>query len=75
MHYFYLYQKVRVSVCVCVCVCAHARAWGCVCMCICVFISFHRKGFSWLNKTINVMPEVHVRGGTFLCVSSTFVST
>ena len=25
-----------------------------------VFITFHRKGFSWLNmnKTINVMPEV-----------------
>ena len=37
-------------VCVCVCVCVR--------MCVCVFISFHRKGFSWLSKTINVMPEI-----------------
>ena len=25
--------------------------------CGCLFISFHRKDFSWLNKTINVTPE------------------
>ena len=35
-----------------------------------VFIAFHRKGFSWLNKTINVMPEVQASdvmlGGIFL---------
>ena len=24
----------------------------------CVFISFHRKGFSWLYKIINLMPEI-----------------
>ena len=28
----------------------------CVCVCACVFISFHC--FSWLNKTVNVMPEI-----------------
>ena len=33
-----------VSVCVCVCVCVY------VCVCVCVFISFHRKGFSWLKQ-------------------------
>ena len=27
------------------------------CLCMRVCISFHRKGFSWLNKT-NVMPEI-----------------
>ena len=47
------------------------------CVCVCVFISFHRKGFYWLNKTINVMPEIRP---AMLCwgngsVSSTFVST
>ena len=35
-----------------------ARARACVCVCVRVCISFHRKGFSWLNKTINVMPEI-----------------
>ena len=39
-------------VCVCVCVCVY------VCACVYVFISFHRKGFSWLSNTINVMPEI-----------------
>ena len=34
------------------------RARACVFVCMCVCISFHRKGFSWLNKTINVMPEI-----------------
>ena len=49
-------------VCVCVCVCVFV----CVCVCVrararvsvCVVIYFHRKGFSWRNKTINVMPEI-----------------
>ena len=27
------------------------------CFHVCAFISFHRKGFFWLNKTINVIPE------------------
>ena len=31
--------------------------WSCVCVCVCVFISFNRKGFSWLNKRIIVMLE------------------
>ena len=28
------------------------------CVCVCVFIFFHRKGFSWLDKTKNVMLEI-----------------
>ena len=28
-----------------------------MCVYVCVFISFHRKGYSWLNKAINVVPE------------------
>ena len=24
---------------------------------VCVFISVHRKGFSWLNRTMDVLPE------------------
>ena len=59
------------SVCVCVCVCVY------VCVCVCVFISFHHRGFSWLNKTINVIPEFSssmlYRENVF--VSRTFVST
>ena len=56
-----------VSVCVYVCVCVY----------MCVFVSFHRKSFSWLNKTINVMPEIRP---AMLCwgndsVISTFVVT
>ena len=48
----------------------------CLCVCICVFISFHHKGFSWLDKAIDVMSEVR---STMVCcgnisVSSTFVS-
>ena len=43
------------AVCVCVCVCVRA--------CVCVFIFFHRKDFFWLNKTMNVMPEVQVSDG------------
>ena len=45
------------KLCVCVCVCV------CVCACVCVFIFFHRKDFFWLNKTMNVMPEVQVSDG------------
>ena len=26
-------------------------------VCMCVFISYHHKGFSWLNKTINVIQR------------------
>ena len=37
---------------------AIVRARVCLCVCVCVCISFHRKGFYWLNKTINVMPEI-----------------
>ena len=48
-----VYVYVYVCVCVCVwvggCVCVFARAF--------VFISFHLRGFSQLNKTVNVMSE------------------
>ena len=27
----------------------------CVCVCLCVFISVHRKCFSWLNRTMDVL--------------------
>ena len=45
-------------------------------VCVHVFISFHRNGLSWLNKTINVMPEIRP---AMLCwgnisVSRTFVA-
>ena len=44
---------------------------------VCVFISFHRKGFSWLNKTINVMLEFSsaMVYGRNISVSSIFVTT
>ena len=45
-------------VCVRACVCACVVVCGCAC--VCVFISFHRKGFSRLKKTINEVPEVKV---------------
>ena len=45
-------------------------------VCVCVFVFFHRKGLSWLNKTINVIPLF--RSAMVCCgniyVSSTFVS-
>ena len=44
---------VRVCVCPDVCVCVRV----CVCVCVSVFISFNRKGFSWLNKTINARDQ------------------
>ena len=50
---------------------------GCRLVCVCVFISFRRKGFSWLTKTINLMPELR---SAMVCwgndpVSSTLVTT
>ena len=27
-------------------------------MCVCVCISVHRKGFSWLNRTLDVLPDI-----------------
>ena len=67
----------RVFVCVCVCVCLCVCVYVCVCVCVCLFIFFHRKGLSWLNKTISVMPELR---SVMVCwrndsVSSTFVAT
>ena len=62
-----LLDLVCVYVCVCVCVCAFVY----------VFIYFHRKGFSWLSKTINVMPEIRpamLPWGN-ISVSRTFVAT
>ena len=66
-----------VRVCVFVRMCVYVCVWGArarVCVCVCVY-SFHRKGFSWLNKT-NVMPETR---SAMMCwgiysVSSTFVA-
>ena len=53
---------VRVCVCVCLYVCECVRVCLClclcVCVCVCVFIPFHHKGFFWLNRTVNVVPEV-----------------
>ena len=62
---FVFLMIIKVSVCVYVCV------YVCVCVCVCVCVSFHRRGFSWLNKTINVMPEVQVSDGMlqkYFCV-------
>ena len=48
---------------------------GSVCVFVFAFISFHCKDFSWLNKTINVMPEIRLAmscwGNT--SVSKTFI--
>ena len=41
------------ALCVCVCVC--------VCMYVCACVYF--LGFSWLNKSINVMPDTQVSDG------------
>ena len=57
-------------VCVCVCVCV------CVYVCVFVFVFFHCKGFSWLNKAINVMREIRpvmLRWGN-ISVSRTFAA-
>ena len=43
----------------------------CVCVFVCVFIFFHRKGFSRLKKTIDLMPEF--RSG-MVCSGNAFVS-
>ena len=68
------YSGNSACVCVCVCVGVWVGVWvggwvcvgvgveGCGRVWVCVFISFHRKGLSWLNKT-NVVPEVQVSDG------------
>ena len=30
----------------------------CVCVCMCVFISIYCKGFSWLNRMMDVLPDI-----------------
>ena len=40
--------------------------------CVCVFVFFHRKGLSWLNKTINVIPEFR---STIVCCGNIYVSS
>ena len=54
--------------------------WNCVCMCL--FTFFHQKGFSWLNKTINIMPEFRsamvccgniTRSSSFVSMSKTII--
>ena len=65
--FFYKAPEAAAPMCMCMC----------VCVCVCVFISFYRKGFSWLNKITNVMleyrPAMLCWGNDF--VSSTFVAT
>ena len=63
----------RGNVCVCVCVCMCV----CVSVCVCVCISVHRKGFSWLDRTIDVLLDIQA---SMLCwgnysVSRTFFYT
>ena len=41
------------------------------CVCVCMFISFHRKVFSWLNNTINVILELSL---AVLCCGNISVS-
>ena len=48
------------------CACVHM----CVCVCVCVFISSQHKGFSWLKKTINVMPDIK---SAMLCWGNSYV--
>ena len=57
IHQLFLFAKmiqilfiIAAGVCVCVCVC--------VCLFVCLFISVHRKGFSWLNRTMDVLPDI-----------------
>ena len=72
MYVLYLLQHFQhqhfLSLWVCVCVCV------CVCV-VCLFIFLDWKDFSWLNKTINVKPEL--RSVMIYCqkisVSRTFV--
>ena len=61
-----------VCMCVCVCVCVYMCVCVYVCMCMCAFISFHLIDFSWLNKTINVKPEVR---SAMVCWRNFFVSS
>ena len=58
---------VCVRVCVCVCICVSV----CLCVYVYVFISCYRRGFSWLNKTINAMPEIRP---AMLCWGNSSVS-
>ena len=30
----------------------------CVCVCVCVCVSVHRKDSSWLNRTMDVTPDI-----------------
>ena len=48
----FYFSSLRNCLCVCVCV------FVCVCVCVCVCISVHRKGFSWLNRTMDVLPDI-----------------
>ena len=71
-------------VCVCVCMCTYVYVWvfvrvcvcvgggGWVCVCLCVSMFFYRKGFFWLNKTINVMSEIRSVMVCWFFVSRTF---
>ena len=79
------FARFSIYMCVCVCVfvcvdvfvCVCGFECLCVCLCVYVFISFHRKGFSWPNKIINVMPEIRpamLPWGN-ISVSRTFVAT
>ena len=58
---------------VCVCVCVRARVY----VCVCVFISFHRKGFSWLKKNnkCNASDQANDVVLRNISVSRTFVAT
>ena len=49
---------ITLLMCVCGCVCGCGCVCVCVCVCVYMFISFHHKGFSWVNNTINVMPQI-----------------
>ena len=75
----YLKYLFGYSVCVCVCCVCGVWVWVwvwvcvcvCVCACVCLFISFHRKDFSWMNKTINVVSQVQASDGMlrkYFCV-------
>ena len=44
-----------------------------VCTSVCVFISVHHKGFSWLNRTMDVLPDIqasYVMLRKLLCVKN-----
>ena len=60
------------DVCVCVYVCMCVCVYVCMCVCLCAFISFHLIDFPWLNKTINVKPDVR---SAMVCWGDIFVSS